>query len=152
MTYYSHGEPVSHLPDPIQQPEFYDSVAAKRLGAWVVDSVITMALVLIALPFTVFTGLFFLPVMYLVVGFAYRVVTIASGSGTFGMRLFAMELRQPDGRRFDLPFAFWHTLGYTVSMSIPVLQVISIVLILTTARGQGLTDHVLGTAALNRRR
>ena len=32
-----------------------------------------------------------------------------------------------------------------------VLQVISIVLMLTTPRAQGLTDHVLGTVALNRR-
>ena len=104
------------------------------------------------MPFTAFLGLFFLPVMYLVLGFAYRVVTIAGGSATFGMRLFAIELRQWDGRRMDLPAAFLHTLGYTISVSLPVLQVISIVLMLATARGQGLTDHVMGSAALNRRR
>lgn len=152
MTYHSYARPVSHLPDPASQPEFYDSVAIKRFLAWVVDSVLTVALVLIALPFTVFTGLFFLPVMYLVLGFAYRVATIAGGSGTFGMRLMAIELRQPQGERMDLPAAFWHTLGYTVSVSVPALQLVSIVLMLATDRGQGLTDHVLGTAALNRSR
>lgn len=151
MTYSSY-ETVLHLPDPIHQPEFYESVATKRLGAWVVDSVLTIALVLLALPFTAFAGLFFLPAMYLVVGFAYRVVTIAGGSATLGMRFMAMELRQSDGQRFDLQAAFLHTLGYTISVSVPVLQVVSIVLMLTTARGQGLTDHALGTAALNRRR
>jgi hypothetical protein len=31
------------------------------------------------------------------------------------------------------------------------LQLISIVLMLVTARGQGLTDHVLGTTAINLR-
>jgi uncharacterized RDD family membrane protein YckC len=152
MTYQTYDDPVSHLPDPIRQPEFYDSVSAKRLLAWIVDSILTLSLVLVALPFTAFTGVFFLPVMYLVIGFAYRTVTIAGRSATLGMRLMAMELRQPDGRRFDLQAAFLHTLGYTVSVSVPVLQVISVLLMLTTARGQGLTDHVLGTAALNRRR
>lgn len=152
MTYYGYGERATHLPDPISQPEFYESVAIKRLAAWLVDSVLTITLVLIALPFTAFTGVFFLPVMYLVLGFAYRVATIAGGSATFGMRLMAMELRQSDGQRLDLPAAFLHTMGYTISVSFPVLQVVSIVLMLTTARGQGLTDHALGTAALNRRR
>ena len=52
--------------------------------------------------------------------------------------------------RFDLSAAFLHTLGFSISISIPVLQVISVVLMLTTGRAQGLTDHVLGTAALNR--
>ena len=47
--------------------------------------------------------------------------------------------------------AFLHTLGYTVSIGMPLLQVISIVLMLTTERAQGLSDHVLGTVALNRR-
>ncbi|MGJ8558402.1 MAG: RDD family protein, partial [Sulfitobacter geojensis] len=43
-------------------------------------------------------------------------------------------------------------LGYSVSFAIPVLQLISIVLMLTSARRQGLTDMVLGTVALNKRR
>lgn len=152
MTEYSYGEPISHLPDPIRQSEFYEAVTVKRLLAWIIDSVVIVALVLVALPFTAFTGIFFVPVMYLVIGFAYRVATIAGGSATFGMRLLAVELRQSDGRKMDLQAGLWHTLGYTVSVSVPVLQVVSIVLMLTSARGQGLTDLVLGTAALNLRR
>jgi hypothetical protein len=34
---------------------------------------------------------------------------------------------------------------------VPVLQVISIILMLTTAKGQGLSDSLLGTVMLNRR-
>lgn len=151
MTHGRLDDQVSHLPDPIRQPEFYESVVVKRLLAWLVDTVLIMVLVLLALPFTAFLGIFVLPVMYLVVGFAYRVVTIANGSATWGMRLFAMELRQADGQRLDLQAASLHTLGYTISVSFPVLQVISIVLMLATDRRQGLTDHVMGTAALNRR-
>jgi len=66
------------------------------------------------------------------------------------MRMMSIEFRNADATRFDLATAFWHTVGYSVSWSIFPLQLISVVLMLTSARGQGLTDHILGTAALNR--
>ncbi|WP_288939538.1 RDD family protein [uncultured Roseovarius sp.] len=140
-----------HLPDPVTQPEFYSDVPAKRLLAWVVDTVLIVLICLLIVPFTAFTGLFFFPFLLLVVGFAYRVVTIARDSATWGMRLVSLEFRKLDGQRFDLPMALLHTLGLTISFGFPILQVISIVLMLTTERGQGLSDHVLGTVALNRR-
>lgn len=43
-----------------------------------------------------------------------------------------------------------HTLGYTISVSMVFPQAIPIILMLTPARSQGLTDIVLGTTALNR--
>ena len=140
-----------HLPDPVTQPEFYSDVPAKRLLAWVVDTVLIVLICLLIVPFTAFTGLFFFPFLLLVVGFAYRVVTIARGSATWGMRLVSLEFRKLDGQRFDLSMALLHTLGLTISFGFPILQVISIVLMLTTERGQGLSDHVLCTVALNRR-
>ncbi|MEM9552331.1 MAG: RDD family protein [Pseudomonadota bacterium] len=142
---------MPHLPDPETQPQFYAGVPTKRLVAWLVDTVLIVVLCLVILPFTAFTGIFFFPFLVLVVGFAYRVVTLANGSATWGMRFAAIELRAADGSRFDLALAFWHTLGYTVSVSIPILQVISIVLMLTGDRGQGLTDNLLGTVALGRK-
>jgi len=78
------------------------------------------------------------------------VVTIANGSATLRMRFLGIEFRKSNGDRFDLSMAFLHTLGLTVSFAMPLLQVISIVLMLTTARGQGLSDHLLGTVAINR--
>ena len=140
-----------HIPDPVTQPEFYRDVPSKRLLAWVVDTVLITLICIAILPFTAFTGIFFFPVLLLVVGFAYRVVTIARGSATWGMRLVALEFRTLDGRHFDLSMAVLHTLGLTISFALPILQVISIVLMLTTQRAQGLSDHVLGTVALNRR-
>jgi RDD family. len=87
-----------------------------------------------------------------VIGFLYRLATLAGGSATWGMRLVGMELR--DGR--DLPFdggiAFMHTLGYSVSVAMAPLQLISVVLMITSARRQGLTDMLLGTVPLNRRK
>ncbi|PIE12717.1 MAG: hypothetical protein CSA70_08425 [Rhodobacterales bacterium] len=152
MTHYSASrDPDWHLPDPHAQPEFYADVPMKRLVAWVFDAFFVMVLTVIAIPFTAFTGLFFLPFLWMVIGFGYRVVTLANGSATFGMRMMAIEFRTAQGQRFSLSEAFMHTLGYSVSLSFGVLQVVSVVLMLTTARGQGLTDHVMGTVALNRR-
>lgn len=141
---------VSHLPDPVMQPEFYADVPMKRLVAWIVDTVLIVIICLLILPFTAFTGLFFFPLMVLVVGFAYRVVTITNRSATWGMRLMAIELRASTGERFGLGLATAHTFGTSVSFGMPLLQVVSVIMMLTTARAQGLTDHLLGTVALNR--
>lgn len=140
-----------HIPDPETQPDFYADVPLKRLIAWLADTVLVLLACLAILPFTAFTGIFFFPALMLTVGFAYRVVTIANGSATLGMRLVAIEFRRTDGARFDLAHAFWHTMGFTVSCIFAPLQVISVVLMLTGPRAQGLTDHVMGTVALNRR-
>jgi uncharacterized RDD family membrane protein YckC len=138
------------LPDPEFQAEFYADVPMKRLIAWIADTILIALICVLILPFTAFTGIFFFPFLMLTVGFAYRVVTIANGSATWGMRLMAIELRDRTGRRFDLGQAFLHTLGYSVSIAVPVLQVISVVLMLTSSRAQGLTDHVMGSVVLNR--
>tara|TARA_R110002110_G_scaffold34312_22_gene116925 strand:+ start:2094 stop:2519 length:426 start_codon:yes stop_codon:yes gene_type:complete len=139
-------------PDPIDQPEFYEGILAKRLLAWVVDSILIVGLCLVILPFTAFTGLFYFPFLILVVGFLYRVATLTGGSATWGMRLLGMELRDAQDRRFDGGTALLHTLGYTFSVAMAPLQFISIVLMVTSERRQGLTDMILSSAAMNRRR
>tara|TARA_R100001369_G_scaffold85266_1_gene118860 strand:+ start:347 stop:772 length:426 start_codon:yes stop_codon:yes gene_type:complete len=138
-------------PDPDTQPQFYEGVPTKRLLAWTVDVLITAVLTLLVIPLTAFIGLFFLPALYAVIGFIYRVTTLSRGSATWGMRLLAIELRTRDDRHFDLPIAFAHTLGYTVSLMMPLLQLVSIGMMLGSERRQGLSDLVLGTVALNRR-
>ena len=138
-------------PDPDTQPQFYDGIPTKRLLAWFVDTVLIVLICLLIVPFTAFTGLFFFPFLMLVIGFIYRVGTLANGSATWGMRLMSMELRSDDDRPLDGTQALLHTLGYSISIAMPLLQVISIVLMLSSARRQGLTDMVLGTVAMNRR-
>jgi hypothetical protein len=86
-----------------------------------------------------------------VVSFCYRVVTLARGSATWGMRFMSIELRTRHDALFDLPTAVLHTLGYSLSVGMFIIQIASMVLMLTTERRQGLTDLVLGTVALNRR-
>ena len=143
-------EPLSGLPHPDARPEFYSGVPLKRGVAWVVDAVLIALLTAVVVPFTAFLGLFFLPALYLFLGFLYRWVTLARGSATPGMRLAAIEFRDRFGDRFDSGTALLHTAGYTFSVMAFPLQFVSIALMLISARGQGLTDHVLGTTALNR--
>ncbi len=142
---------MTHLPDPDRQPEFYQSVAIKRFVAWLFDIAFISLLCTVAILFTAGLGLFILAFIYGVVSFVYRVVTIANGSATLGMRFMGIELRDAFGERMDTGKALAHTAGYFVSMAFPILQLISVIMMLTNARGQGLTDSVLGTVMINRR-
>lgn len=139
------------LPDPHTQPEFYAGVLGKRLLAWVLDTGIITALTLLAGILTLGIGLFLFMLFFGVIGFAYRFVTLANGSATLGMRFVGVELRSADGTRFDAGAAFVHTLGYTLSLAITPLQLVSVVLMMISDRCQGLTDMVLGSAIVNRR-
>ena len=142
---------MTHLPNPETHPQFYAGVPFKRFIAWIIDTAIIVALCLVIGLLSVFVGFFFFALLLLAVGFAYRVVMLAYNSATLGMQFTAIEFRATDGNRFDLPLAFWHTLGYSASFAFPILQIVSVVLMLTTDRGQGLTDNLLGTVALARR-
>lgn len=138
-------------PDPIRSPAFYSGVPVKRLIAWVIDTAISVVLALLVLPFTAFVGVFFFPVLVILVGFAYRTLTISSQSATWGMRMMAIELRDSRGERFDFSQAIVHTAGYALSISMVLVQLISVLLMAGSAKGQGLTDLALGSVMINRR-
>lgn len=140
-----------HIPDPHTQREFYADVPLKRLLAWGIDTVIIVVISILVLPFTAFAGIFFFPLLMLSVGLPYRIITIARGSATFGMRLMAIELRTLRGERFDLSMAASHTLIFTACSMIFPAQIVSMILIATTERAQGLPDFALGSVAINRR-
>ncbi len=138
------------LPDPALKPQFYEGVLMKRALAWIIDVVMIAVLCLLILPFTAFLGIFIFPLMMLVVGFIYRWFTIAGRSSTWGMRMMGIELRDHDGLRLQSGTALGHTLGYTISVAVAPLQLISVLMMIVTDRKQGLTDLLLGTTALNR--
>lgn len=140
---------ASALPDPEYQSEFYQGVPFKRGLAWIVDTILTLILTAMIIPFTAFTALFFLPFLFFIVNTAYRWISLANGSATPGMRLTAIEFRQADGRRFNSGTAFLHTMGYIVSCAFVLPQLLSIAMMLLSPKGQGLTDTVLGTVAIN---
>lgn len=138
------------LPDPYHDAGFYASVPAKRAVAWGVDTVISAGLTAIIVPFTAFTAVFFLPLLYVMVSAVYRWAMLSRASATLGMMLVAIEFRRADARPFDTVTAAVHTAGFMVSSALILPQVISAILMLTTPRGQGLTDCLLGTVAINR--
>ena len=137
------------LPDPDRQAEFYSDVPIKRALAWAVDAILIAVITMVVVPFTLFLSLFFLPLLYLTISFLYRTISLTRHSATPGMRLMAIELRDRTGAKFDFGTAFLHTLGYTLTISTLLPQLLSMGLMLTTARGQGLSDLILGTVAIN---
>lgn len=140
------------LPDARARADFYAGIRTKRLIAWVLDVVLIAVLSAILLPFTAFSALFFFPFFMLVIGFFYRWFTITAGSATWGMVLMAIQLRDGDGYKLSGSLAFWHTVGYSVSVAMAPLQLVSVGLMCVTDRRQGLTDLILNTAAINRPR
>ncbi|GAA6187322.1 RDD family protein [Litorivita sp. NS0012-18] len=139
------------LPDPETQPEFYADVATKRLLAFVIDVLLIGVLTVIAIIFSLFLFTFIAALVYAVISFIYRTMSIANRSATPGMRIMAIEMRTLTGARLSLPMAAAHTLGTTLSFAFFPAQIASIVMMLATARGQGLTDQVIGTVVLNKR-
>lgn len=141
----------TQLPDPEYYAGLYTDVPVKRFFAWCIDTFIVVVLVGLVTLFALLIPLLFLSVLFAVLSFFYRWGTIAAWSATPGMHFMAIELRDRYGHRLDTTTAFLHTAGYAISVVTVPLQLISIVLMLTTQRRQGLTDLILGTAALNRR-
>lgn len=138
------------LPDPVDQPEYYTNIPAKRFLAWVVDVILIGLLTALTIPFTFFLSLFVLPVVYATFSFLYRWISLTRSSATPGMRLMSIEFSDREGQPFDSGTALLHVVGYFVSVAVFPLQFISILTILVSSRHQSLTDIVLGTAALNR--
>jgi uncharacterized RDD family membrane protein YckC len=146
--------PMSGLPDPEHDRQFYQGVPARRLVAWFVDVALVL---LVGIPLAVVFGLVTLgfgfplfPFILAAVGFVYRTATIAGGSATWGMRFTGIEFRRGDGTRLDLPIALAHTAIYMVCISVFVLQLVSCATILGTRYRQSIADLILGTTAINR--
>jgi uncharacterized RDD family membrane protein YckC len=148
MTYLDRR--LSGLPDPYHQPEYYEGVLPKRALAWIVDILIITGATFLLGIVTLTIAWFLWPIAYLAVGALYRVGTLASRSATWGMRLMGIELRDHRGDRFDGATAILHVLGYYLSMSFVLPALGSVAAMLVTDRRQGLTDLLLGSAAINR--
>lgn len=138
-------------PDPDRHAAFYSGVPLKRGLAWVIDTLFVTLIVALISVLTALTALLILPLVWLAVGFLYRWVTLSGRSATWGMRLMSIELLDRYGQRFDAATAFLHTLGYSLSMAFVLPQILSVGLMMVSRRGQGLTDMVLGSVAINSR-
>lgn len=141
---------TGRLPDPAfaEEAGYYDGINFRRLMAWFIDIALILILAIVLIPFTAFTAAFFFPVFMVLVGFIYRVLTMNASSGTWGMRIMGMEIRQGDGSKLTFGTAFLHTLLYSVFLSIGILLLVSVVVGLVGSRKQGLHDLILGTAPI----
>lgn len=148
MTYYDAA--YTGLPDPEMDSQFYERVPSRRLVAWVFDGIITFGITFLISVFTVGLGFFVFPFIWLVVGLLYRTFTIASKSSTWGMRMVGIEFRDKDGQKLSSSLALVHTLIFTIGTGFFLVQILSIVLILTSRYGQSVQDMILGTTAINR--
>ncbi|QPH53834.1 RDD family protein [Pontivivens ytuae] len=146
--YNPNYRPVGGLPDPDTDPQFYDGVTARRFFAWIIDVVVVWGLWLVLGLLTFGLGWLLLP-FFAVVDFAYRTLSLSGRSATWGMRMMGIELRDGFGQRFGLGQALVHTGLYTVSLMFMVSHVVSIILMVVTARGQALHDIPLGSTAIN---
>ena len=70
------------LPDPELRPEFYNGLAFKRFMAWLVDLVLVGLMVGLAVLLTIGIGLFFLPVIWAIIDFCYRVISLSGNDST----------------------------------------------------------------------
>ena len=148
MTYYDAA--YTGLPDPEMDSQFYEKVPTRRLVAWVFDGIITFGITFLISVLTIGLGFFIFPFIWLVIGLIYRTATIANKSSTWGMRMVGIEFRDKNGQKLSTGLALAHTLIFTIGTGFFVVQIVSIVLILTSRYGQSVQDMILGTTAINR--
>ncbi|MFO1142499.1 MAG: RDD family protein [Amaricoccus sp.] len=154
MNAYGIYGPMSGLPDPDLDRQFYAGVRVRRFVAWVADLVLVM---LVGVPLAVAFGLLTLgfgfalfPLVLGGVGFLYRLATIGGASATWGMRFAGIEYRRGDGTRFDPTTTLVHTALYALCIAVPFLQLLSCLTVLFTRYRQGVPDLVVGTTAIVR--
>ncbi len=138
------------LPNPELQPEFYRDVPLKRVLAWGVDMIVTLALTLVGLVLTLFISAFFFPVLFATVSIGYRTVMLARYGATLGMMLTALKWRHVDGRAPDAMMALGYSAMHAGMWTVFPLQIASMVMILISPYRQGLHDFMLGTTMLHR--
>lgn len=145
---------IGGLPHPVHDARFYKGVPLRRLFAFLIDSVATLAIgVVVAVLFGLLTfGAGFIVVMPVMgaVGIAYRTLSLARWSATPGMLLTGIELRRRDGHKFEAGDALVHTLLFALLTMTGFLLILSAVFMATGPMGRGLHDMVLGTTAINR--
>jgi uncharacterized RDD family membrane protein YckC len=139
------------FPDPSTDAALYEDVMPRRALAWLFDTVFIAFLVALLIPLTGFLALFFLGGLYVAVSFLYRWVGLARHSSTLGMRMVGLEFRDAQGYPMSGAQGFLHTLFYALSVAFVVPQILSVLMMVFTRRGQGLSDVVLNVVLVNRR-
>ena len=144
-------------PDPLTEPDLYDSVLPRRAVAYVLDlaliAALTVGLWLVfgiagILTFGVLTPLGLVVLAVLPVG--YHTLFIGRDGATPGMRVFDLEVRSWTGGPADYSQAFLTTVLFYASVSLTASLVLLVPLF--TDRNRTLHDILAGTIVLRRAR
>ncbi len=144
-------------PDPLTEPDLYDSVLPRRAMAYVLDLVLIVALtvglwlvfgVAGILTFGVLTPLGLVVLAILPAG--YHTFFIGRDGATPGMRIFDLEVRSWTGRPADYSQAFLTTVLFYASIGLTAWLVLLVPLF--TDRNRTLHDILAGTIVLRRTR
>jgi uncharacterized RDD family membrane protein YckC len=144
-------------PDPLTEPDLYDSVLPRRAIAYVLDLVLIAALtvglwlvfgVAGILTFGALTPLGLVVLAVLPAG--YHTFFIGRDGATPGMRIFDLEVRSWTGRPADYSQAFLTTVLFYASIGLTAWLVLLVPLF--TDRNRTLHDILAGTIVLRRAR
>lgn len=141
--------------DPYAQPELFEDVRRRRVGAFIIDVILVTLMTLVAWVilavaglFTLFLTWFLLGVAFPVIALAYSAVTFGGpASATVGMRMMQLEMRTWYGSPMYALLGAFHTLVYYFSVSI--LTPFILLVALFNARKRCLHDYLCGTVVIN---
>ena len=140
-------------PDPLDNPDLYDGIVLRRVGAYLVDVVAIVILMigawfLLGLLAILSLGLL-LPLKVIVLALlptAYHTYFIGSSGATPGMRVFDVEIRTWTGRRPDYVQAFLQTVLFYATVSLTSFLVLAVSLF--NDRRRTLHDFLAGTVGV----
>lgn len=148
---------MNALPNPLDDPQFYQGVPLRRLIAFVIDLVIVAVLMVLVMVLGAVLGLFTAGlatligfVLFFFTGFLYRYMLISQRSATLGMQAVGIELRDRAGQRLDAPTTLVHTAGFYVSMMFPLLMIVGWAVMIATPHRRLMHDLLPGTVAINK--
>ena len=145
------------IPDPDHDPQFYEGVPARRLIAFVLDTLVIMVLwfivlVMSALVAAVTLGLG-LPIMLMFLagtGLAYRWIMLWQRSATLGMLATGIEVRDQNGDKCNPTTAFLHSFAFIASLYFLPMAIIGWILMASSPHRRAMHDMLLKTVVINR--
>ena len=145
------------VPDPDQDPQFYEGVPLRRLVAFLIDMIVIAGLwfaaVFVGFLLTVLSlgaGLGLAMLLLTLTGFVYRVLMLRYRSATVGMLVTGIEVRDQNGAQADQTFALLHTAGFYATMLFPPLLLIGWVLLAGDPHRRAMHDIFLRAVVINR--
>lgn len=151
-------EPLPYAYDPLEHPEYFNGVLARRFVAFLIDAVLICVPVGAAAVFiflfgfvTLGLGWFLFALLspgFFIWALVYSGLTLGGpGSATLGMRAMDIEMRQWDGAPMNSLLAVLSVVLFWVFLS--VLSPLVLIVGLLNSRSRLLHDLILGTVVTN---